>query len=90
MTSALDSVASPVSENYPLSPVPENARKSIWSLAPLLMAFTLYSGTLFAGGLVAPAYFFPGIKPINGIISAIIFYFILSKIIPQTSRTRAI
>ena len=46
------------SEDYPLSPVPESSRKSIWSLAPLLMGFTLYSGTLFAGGLVGPAYRF--------------------------------
>ena len=47
-------------EDYPLSAVPLSARKSILSLAPLLMGFTLYSGTLFAGGLVGPAYrFFP-------------------------------
>ncbi|HEY9298668.1 MAG TPA: cytosine permease, partial [Phormidium sp.] len=45
-------------EDYPLSAVPEYSRKSIWSLAPLLMGFTLYSGTLFAGGLVGPAYRF--------------------------------
>ncbi|MEX0269974.1 cytosine permease [Leptolyngbyaceae cyanobacterium UHCC 1019] len=48
------------SEDYPLSPVPLTARKSMASLAPLLMGFTLYSGTLFAGGLVGPAFkFFP-------------------------------
>jgi len=47
-------------EDYPLSPVPASDRKSFWSLAPLLMGFTLYSGTLFAGGLVGPAFkFFP-------------------------------
>lgn len=51
---------SPVSEDYPLSAVPVSARKSIWSLAPLLMGFTLYSGTLFAGGRVGPSFrFFP-------------------------------
>lgn len=49
---------SPVSEDYPLSAVPQAARKSIWSLAPLLMGFTLYSGTLFAGGRVGPAFRF--------------------------------
>ena len=50
----------PVSEDYPLSAVPASARKSIWSLAPLLMGFTLYSGTLFAGGRVGPSFrFFP-------------------------------
>ncbi len=47
-------------EDYPLSPVPPDNRKPLWSLAPLLIGFTLYSGTLFAGGLVGPAFrFFP-------------------------------
>ncbi len=47
-------------EDYPLSAVPGDKRKSIWSLAPILMGFTLYSGTLFAGGLVGPNFrFFP-------------------------------
>ena len=59
-TSEPELVRSQADEDYPLSAVPLNARKSIWSLAPLLMGFTLYSGTLFAGGLVGPAYrFFP-------------------------------
>lgn len=59
-TSNQELVPSQGNEDYPLSPVPPNARKSLWSLAPLLMGFTLYSGTLFAGGLVGPAYrFFP-------------------------------
>lgn len=42
-------------EDYPLSAVPPRARKSLASLAPLLIGFTLYSGTLFAGGIVGPA-----------------------------------
>ncbi|NET49468.1 MAG: cytosine permease [Merismopedia sp. SIO2A8] len=42
-------------EDYPLSPVPLRARKSLISLAPLLIGFTLYSGTLFAGGIVGPS-----------------------------------
>ena len=47
-------------EDFPLSPVPPSARKSLWSLAPLLIGFTLYSGTLFAGGLVGASFrFFP-------------------------------
>jgi cytosine permease len=45
-------------EDYPLSPVPESARKSMISLAPILAGFTLYSGTLFAGGLVGPSFQF--------------------------------
>ena len=42
-------------EDYPLSAVPPRARKSLISLAPLLIGFTLYSGTLFAGGIVGPS-----------------------------------
>jgi cytosine permease len=50
----------PVSEDYPLSAVPADARKSLLSMAFMLLGFTLYSGTFFAGGLVGPAFrFFP-------------------------------
>lgn len=45
-------------EDYPLSPVPPSARKPMISLAPILAGFTLYSGTLFAGGLVGPSFQF--------------------------------
>lgn len=45
-------------EDYPLSPVPATARRSLLSLAPILAGFTLYSGTLFAGGLVGPSFQF--------------------------------
>ena len=48
------------SEDFPLTAVPLRARKPIWSLAPILIGFTLYSGTLFAGGLVGANFrFFP-------------------------------
>ncbi|WP_008310186.1 cytosine permease [Leptolyngbya sp. PCC 6406] len=47
-----------VAEDYPLSSVPVNARKSFISLAPILAGFTLYSGTLFAGGLVGNSFQF--------------------------------
>ncbi|WP_222427427.1 cytosine permease, partial [Hyella patelloides] len=47
-------------EDFPLTAVPSSSRKSIWSLAPILIGFTLYSGTLFAGGLVGTNFrFFP-------------------------------
>ncbi|TVP71675.1 MAG: cytosine permease [Leptolyngbya sp. LCM1.Bin17] len=45
-------------EDYPLSPVPTASRKSLISLAPILIGFTLYSGTLFAGGLIGPSFQF--------------------------------
>ncbi|MBE9112408.1 cytosine permease [Nodosilinea sp. LEGE 07298] len=47
-----------ITEDYPLSPVPVTARRSLLSLAPILAGFTLYSGTLFAGGLVGPSFQF--------------------------------
>ncbi|NER82620.1 MAG: cytosine permease [Leptolyngbya sp. SIO1D8] len=47
-----------VAQDYPLSSVPPTARKSLLSLAPILAGFTLYSGTLFAGGLVGPSFQF--------------------------------
>ncbi len=46
------------SEDYPLSPVPETSRRSLISLAPILIGFTLYSGTLFAGGIIGPSFQF--------------------------------
>lgn len=49
-----------VEEDYPLTAVPIAARKPLWSVALMLLGFTLYSGTFFAGGLVGPAFrFFP-------------------------------
>lgn len=51
---------SQASEDYPLTAVPQEARKSLVSMAFMLLGFTLYSGTFFAGGLVGPAFrFFP-------------------------------
>lgn len=47
-----------VNEDYPLSPVPLAARRSFVSLAAILVGFTLYSGTLFAGGLIGPSFQF--------------------------------
>lgn len=61
MTTLTDPPAAPPrksNEDYPLSPVPASARRSFISLAPILAGFTLYSGTLFAGGLVGPSFQF--------------------------------
>ncbi len=50
----------PQKEDYPLSSVPLGARRSIWSLAPLLVGFAFTSTTLIAGGQIGPAFkFFP-------------------------------
>ncbi|QQE63823.1 cytosine permease [Leptolyngbya sp. BL0902] len=48
----------PGNEDYPLGPVPASARRPFISLAPILAGFTLYSGTLFAGGLIGPSFQF--------------------------------
>ncbi|MEO0852770.1 MAG: cytosine permease, partial [Cyanobacteria bacterium J06648_11] len=45
-------------EDYPLSAVPDSARKPFWSLSLLLMGFALTSTTLFAGGEIGPAFNF--------------------------------
>ncbi|MBM0743631.1 cytosine permease [Phormidium sp. CLA17] len=51
---------SQANEDYPLTAVPSEARRSLLSMAFMLLGFTLYSGTFFAGGLVGPAFrFFP-------------------------------
>lgn len=53
-------VQSQANEDYPLAAVPFEARRSLLSMAFMLLGFTLYSGTFFAGGLVGPSFrFFP-------------------------------
>ncbi|HEY9641834.1 MAG TPA: cytosine permease, partial [Coleofasciculaceae cyanobacterium] len=52
--------SSQAGEDYPLASVPLSARRSIWSLAPLLLGFAFTSTTLIAGGQIGPAFrFFP-------------------------------
>lgn len=49
-------VQSQANEDYPLMAVPSESRRSLLSIAFMLLGFTLYSGTFFAGGLVGPAF----------------------------------
>ncbi len=50
----------PQREDYPLSSVPTGVRRSVWSLAPLLMGFAFTSTTLIAGGQIGSSFrFFP-------------------------------
>ena len=44
--------------DYPLSPVPETARKSMWSMSFVLLGFTFFSATMWAGGSVGAAFDF--------------------------------
>lgn len=50
--------ASQASQDFPLTAVPLSARKPIWSLAPILMGFTLVSTTLIAGGMIGSSFNF--------------------------------
>lgn len=44
--------------DYPLSEVPANARKGLWSTAVLLFGFTFFTATMFAGGKIGLAFDF--------------------------------
>lgn len=45
-------------QDYPLSTVPMSARKSLWSLSMVLLGFTFYTGTMWAGALIGPSFQF--------------------------------
>lgn len=44
------------SEDYPLTPVPASARKSLWSTAIVLLGFTFFTATMFGGARVGVAF----------------------------------
>ncbi len=43
-------------EDYPLSEVPQSARKSLLSLCVVLLGFTFFTATMFGGGRIGPAF----------------------------------
>lgn len=43
-------------EDFPLSPVPVDQRKSIWSMGFILLGFTFFTATMWAGGRVGQAF----------------------------------
>ncbi|MQA56987.1 cytosine permease [Pseudomonas piscis] len=45
--------------DYPLSEVPQHARKGLASMAMVLLGFTFFTATMFAGGKLGVAYDFP-------------------------------
>jgi cytosine permease len=54
-----DSVAvEPVDPDYPVTPVPQHARKSFVSLAVVLLGFTIFTPTMLAGAQLGPAFAF--------------------------------
>lgn len=48
----------PQEQDYPLSPVPMDQRKSIWSMGFVLLGFTFFTATMWAGGSVGVAFDF--------------------------------
>lgn len=45
-------------QDYPLSPVPMDQRKSVWSMGLVLLGFTFFTATMWAGGSVGVAFDF--------------------------------
>jgi len=50
--------ASPQEEDYPLNPVPADQRKSIWSMGLVLLGFTFFTASMWAGGSLGQAFDF--------------------------------
>jgi len=50
---------SPAEQDYPLSPVPMHARKSLTSMGLVLLGFTFFTATMWAGGSIGVAFDFP-------------------------------
>ncbi|WP_203141517.1 cytosine permease [Marinobacter mangrovi] len=48
----------PEEQDYPLSAVPQTARKSVWSMGLVLLGFTFFTATMWAGGSVGTAFDF--------------------------------
>lgn len=47
-----------VDHDYPVTPVPAHARKSFFSLAVVLVGFTIFTPTMLAGAVIGPAFAF--------------------------------
>ena len=48
----------PKEQDYPLSPVPMDQRKSVWSMGLVLLGFTFFTATMWAGGTLGKAFSF--------------------------------
>lgn len=51
----------PIDPDYPVTPVPLHARKSFFSLAVVLLGFTVFTPTMLAGAAIGPAFSFWGL-----------------------------
>ncbi|RBW51432.1 cytosine permease [Marinobacter sp. F3R11] len=54
----MTSQTTPQEQDYPLSPVPMDQRKSLWSMGFVLLGFTFFTATMWAGGSVGVAFDF--------------------------------
>lgn len=50
--------STPVDPDYPLTPVPTTARRGVWSLMVVLLGFTFFTPTMFAGAELGAAFAF--------------------------------
>eukprot|EP01013_Petalomonas_cantuscygni_P022479 TRINITY_DN432_c0_g1_i4.p1 TRINITY_DN432_c0_g1~~TRINITY_DN432_c0_g1_i4.p1 ORF type:complete len:452 (-),score=70.94 TRINITY_DN432_c0_g1_i4:506-1861(-) len=55
---AMTSQVTPQEQDYPLSPVPMDQRRSIWSMGLVLLGFTFFTATMWAGGSIGVAFDF--------------------------------
>ena len=56
-----DVAEQPIDPDYPVTPVPAHARKSFFSLAVVLLGFTVFTPTMLAGAAIGPAFSFGGL-----------------------------
>ncbi|PPI81083.1 cytosine permease [Marinobacter flavimaris] len=54
----MTSQVTPQEQDYPLSPVPMAQRRSIWSMGLVLLGFTFFTATMWAGGSIGVAFDF--------------------------------
>jgi len=45
-------------QDFPLTPVPMDQRKSVWSMGLVLLGFTFFTATMWAGGSIGVAFDF--------------------------------
>ncbi|YCN57605.1 hypothetical protein AB9M10_09550 [Rhodococcus erythropolis] len=53
-----ESAGPPVDPDYPVTPVPLHARKPFFSLAVVLLGFTIFTPTMLAGAALGTAFSF--------------------------------
>jgi cytosine permease len=64
--------AGAVDPDYPVTPVPAHARKSFFSVAVVLLGFTVFTPTMLAGAALGPAFEFGSLLLVIGIGSLVL------------------